>query len=134
MERSLSRCWALDGSGQTLAHHVEGVDLRPDRGDRRRCHNVTSRASRRCEELGLSVLLAARCHLHAPGLYESRLLRRGAGMAPLAYSGSRWQSEPGPDHVRGGRRAMVAGADRPMAARIRKLGAGADREVRLRAI
>src|SRR5262249_13648684 len=58
MERSLFRCWALDGNGQTLAHHAEGVDLCPDRGNRRRCHHVTSRAPRRREELGLSLLLA----------------------------------------------------------------------------
>src|SRR5262249_47873662 len=32
MERSLFRCWALDGSGQTLAHHAEGADLCPDGG------------------------------------------------------------------------------------------------------
>src|SRR5215472_11096411 len=81
MERSLFRCWALDGNGQTLAHHAEGVDLCPDRGNRRRCHHVTSRAPRRREELGLSLLLAAGCHLHAPGTDEPRLLRRGAGMA-----------------------------------------------------
>src|SRR5262249_24746161 len=126
MERSLFRCWALDGNGQTLAHHAEGVDLCPDRGSRRRCHHVTSRAPRRREELGLSLLLAAGCHLHAPGTDEPRLLRRGAGMARLAYSGSRQQPEPGPDHVRGGWRAMAAGADRSLAPRIRELRAGAD--------
>jgi GH15 family glucan-1,4-alpha-glucosidase len=38
-----------------------------------------------------------RCHLHAPGTDESRLLRRGAGMARLAYLGSRRQPEPGPN-------------------------------------
>ncbi len=131
MERSLSRCRALDGSGQTFAHHVEGVDLRPDRRDRRRRHDVASRAPRRREELGLSLLLAAGCHLHAPGLHESRLLRRGAGMARLAHSGGRRQPEPGPDHVRSGWRAVAAGADRPLAARIRELVAGADRQRRL---
>ena len=37
------RCWSLDSSGQTLAYHIEGFDLRPDWRDRRRCHNVSSR-------------------------------------------------------------------------------------------
>src|SRR5215472_16833029 len=106
----------------------------PRRGDCRRCHDVTSRAPRWREELGLSVLLAARCHLHAPGTDEPRLPRRGAGMARLAYSGSRRQSEPGPDHVRGRWRAMVAGADRPLAPRIRELGAGANWQRRVQAI
>src|SRR5262249_5700462 len=101
MERSLFRCWALDGSGQTLAHHAEGVDLCPDRRNRRRSHHVTSRAPRRREELGLSLLLAAGCRLHASGTDEPRLLRRGAGMARLAYSGIRRQPEPSSDHVRG---------------------------------
>src|SRR5215813_12555030 len=114
MERSLSRCRPLDGDGQALADHVEGVDLCPDRGDRRRRHDVASRTARRREELGLSFLLAARCHLRAVGLYESRLLRGGAGMARLAYPGGRRQSEPGPDHVWGGWRAVVTGADRPL--------------------
>jgi hypothetical protein len=41
-----------------------------------------------------------------------------ACMARLAYPGSGRQPEPGPDHVRGGRGAMVAGADRPLATRI----------------
>src|SRR4029077_15835974 len=54
-------------------------------------------------------------------------------MARLAHSGSRRQPEPGPDHVRGRWRAMVAGADRPLALRIRELRARADRQWRLRA-
>jgi GH15 family glucan-1,4-alpha-glucosidase len=65
-------------------------------------------------------------HLHAAGFHESRLPRRGAGMARLAYSGCRRQPESGPDHVWGRRRALVAGADRLLAAGIRELGAGAD--------
>ena len=52
-------------------------------------------------------------------------------MARLAYSGGRRQSEPGSDHVRGGWRAVVTGADRPLAAGIRELVAGADRQRRL---
>ena len=80
--------------GQTLTHHIESFDLRPNWRDRRRCHNLASRSIWRREELGLSLLLAAGCHLHAPRPDESRLLRRGAGMARLAYSGGRRQPEP----------------------------------------
>ena len=59
---------------------------------------------------------------------SSRLQRRGAGISRLAYSSCRRQPEPSPDHVRRGRRALAAGADRPLAARIRELEAGADRQ------
>src|ERR1700730_15970711 len=61
-------------------------------------------------------------------------MARGAGAVVRGVdSGGRGQPEPGPDHVRRRWRAMVAGADRPLAARIRELGTGADRQWRLRA-
>jgi len=60
MERSLSCRRALDGSGETLTYHFEGFDLRADRRDRRRCHHLVARAPGWREELGLSLLLAAR--------------------------------------------------------------------------
>ena len=75
VERSVSRRRPMDRSGQTFAHHVEGFDLRAERRDRRRCHDVAARAAGRREELGLPLLLAARRHIHAPGLHASRLLR-----------------------------------------------------------
>ena len=118
MERSVSRRRALDRSGKTLAHHIEGFDLRADRRDRRRRHDVASRALGRREELGLPLLLAAGRHLHAPGPYASRLLRGSAGMARLACSGGRRQPAPDPDHVWSGRGAVAAGIDRPLAARL----------------
>ena len=131
LERPLSRGWGLDRRGQTLAHHIEGLNLRPDWGNRRRCDDLTSREPRRRQELGLPLLLAARRHLYAPGVHKSRLLRRGAGVARLAFSGNCRQPEPDPDHVRGGWREMAAGADRPLVARIRELGSGADWQWRI---
>ena len=41
--------------------------------------------------------------------------------------------QPGPDHVRSGRRAVAAGIDRPLAARLREFLAGADWQRRMRA-
>ena len=74
MERSLSQRRALDCSGKTLAHHLEGFDLRADRRDRCCCDHLAARARGRREELGLSLLLAARRHLHADGPYAPRIL------------------------------------------------------------
>ena len=105
-------------SGQTLAHHIEGFDLRADRRNRRRRHDVASRALGRRAELGLPLLLAAGRHLHAVGVHAARLLRRSTGVARLAHSRGRRQPEPGPDHVRSGRGTVVAGIDRPLAARV----------------
>ena len=121
MERSVSRRRALDRSRETLTHHTEGFDLRADGRDRRRRHDLASRALGRRAELGLSLLLAARRHLHALGLDESRILRRSTGMAGLAGARCRRQPAPDPNHVWSGRRAMAAGIDRPLAARLREL-------------
>ena len=48
-----------------LAHHAEGADLRADRRDRGRAHDVAARADRRRAQLGLPLLLAARRDVHA---------------------------------------------------------------------
>src|SRR4029077_687079 len=74
MERSLSQRRALGGSGKTLVHHLEGFDLRADRRDRCCCDHLAARARGRREELGLSLLLAARRPLPADGPYASRIL------------------------------------------------------------
>ena len=114
----LSRCWSLDRSRQTFAHHLEGFDLRPVWRDRGRGHDLPSRAAGRREELGLPLLLASGRHLHAPGFHEPRLLRRGAVVAAMAPSGRRRQPAPSPDHVWGGRGAVAPGTDRSLAARL----------------
>src|SRR5262249_845322 len=103
--------WALDRVGKTFTHYIEGFDLRANGRDRRCCHDLASRAPGRREELGLPILLAAGCHLHALGVYAPRILRRSAGLARLAHSGCRRQPEPSPDHVWRRRRAVVAGTD-----------------------
>jgi hypothetical protein len=72
MERSVSRCWALEGGGQALTHHLEGFDLCPNRRDRRCCDDIASRAARRRAELGLPLLLAKGRHSDAPGFHATR--------------------------------------------------------------
>src|SRR3974390_2088032 len=90
MERSVSRRWALDERGETVADHIEGFDLRPNGRDCRRCHHLASRAPGQREELGLPALLAAGLHFHALGLDASWILRGSARMARLvgAVAGS----------------------------------------------
>ena len=99
----MSRCWPVDGSGQTIAHYPEGFDLRTERRNCRRRYNVAARAARGREELGLPLLLAAGRDIHAPGLHASRLLRRGPSMARLDHARDRRQSRPDSDHVWRGR-------------------------------
>src|SRR5215472_14806877 len=95
MERPLCRPRTLDRRGETFTDHTQGSDLCPDGRDRGRCYHLAPRAAGRSAELGLSILLAAGCHVHAHGLDESRLLRRSAGMARLAGQGGRWQPASG---------------------------------------
>src|SRR6516165_2266359 len=134
MERPVSRRWILDRRGETFTDHTEGSDLCADRRDRSRPHDLAPRALGRSAELGLPLLLAAGCHVHALGADASRLLRRGAGVARLASEGDRRQPAANPDHVRSGRRAMVAGIDCALAAWLREIFACADWQRSVRAI
>src|ERR1700691_1671145 len=121
MQRTIARYRPLVGSGQTIADHDDTPDLCPDRLDRRRPDDFAAGAPGRRTELGLPLLLAAGRHLHALGVYESRILRRSEGVARLADARHRRQPAPGPDHVRGWWRAMVAGDDRSVARRLREI-------------
>ena len=69
-------------------------------------------------QLGLPVLLAARCDAHAAGLDECRLLRGGRGLARLAAARGRRPSRAGADHVRRRRRAAPARMGGRLAARL----------------
>src|SRR5262245_54496134 len=91
---------SLEGGGPTLAADLEGVDLRADRRDRRRSHHVAARAARRRTQLGLPLLLAARCNLYADGLVGCGLSRGGAGVARVAPAQRGGKPEPAPDPVR----------------------------------
>ena len=56
---------AVARAGRAVAHHPQGADLRADRRDRGRGHDLAARAPRRRAQLGLPLLLAARRHVHA---------------------------------------------------------------------
>src|SRR5262249_14050587 len=90
-------------AGGALAADAEGADLLPDRRNRRGTHHLAARASRRPAQLGLSLLLAARRHLHAAGADAWRLSRGGAGLGCLAAPQRRWHPVADPDAVRPGR-------------------------------
>ena len=73
----LRRQRPLARGGDAVPHHAEGAHLCPDRRDRGRRHDVVAREDRRCPQLGLPILLAARRHLHALLADAGRLCRRG---------------------------------------------------------
>ncbi len=116
-----------------VADHAQGADLRADRRDRRRAHDVAARAHRRRAQLGLPLLLAARRDADADGAAERRLRRGGAGVARLAAARGRRRSRGPADHVRAGGRAAAARA-RARPARLRGLAAGAGRQRGVRAV
>ncbi len=76
-----------------------------------------ARAARRPAQLGLSLLLAARCDAHAARLHARGLFRGGAGLARLVASQHRRAAGPGADHVRPRRRAAPARVGGGLAAR-----------------
>ena len=87
------------GGGPALVIDLEGADLRGDRRDCRRSHYVAARAARRRTQLGLPLLLAARCHLDTDGAGIRWLSRRSAGVARVAAAQRGGKSQPAPDHV-----------------------------------
>ncbi len=70
LRRTLARC------GGALAGHAQSADLCPHRRHRRGAHDVAAGVPRRHAQLGLSLLLAARRHVHAERAAAHRLSRR----------------------------------------------------------
>src|SRR5262249_35640897 len=90
--------------------------------------DVAAREHRRPAELGLSLLLAARCHLDAARFDEHWLLRRGARLATVAAARGRRQPRSDADHVRARRRAAAAREGADLAVRLCKLAPGPYRQ------
>ena len=67
--------------GASIAHHPQGAHLSTDGRYRRRADDVASRAGRRRSQLGLSILLAARCDTDAPRADERGILPRSGRVA-----------------------------------------------------
>ena len=93
-----------------VAAPAEGADVRADRRDRRRADDVAAGVDRRCSQLGLPVLLAARHDPDAARDDPGRLPGRGDGVAPVAPAGGRGRPGGRADHVRARRRAPPRGA------------------------
>src|SRR5215470_226843 len=88
-----------EGGGTALVVDPESVNLRGDRRNRRRSHHVAAGAAWRPTQLGLSLLLAARCDLYAYGARFRRLSRGSAGLAGVAPTQCGRKPEPAPNHV-----------------------------------
>src|SRR5262249_32398192 len=125
---TLPRLRAPARSGSSLAHHSQGADLRADRRHRRGAHDVTTRTTGWPAQLGLSVLLAARCYADPVGAAECRMYRRGWRVPGVAATRRRRQSRAVADHVRHSRRAALDRVGAAVASGLRELGAGACRE------
>src|SRR6185312_8952023 len=70
--------------GGALADRLERTDLSANRGDPRRSHQLFAGDPRRLAQLGLSILLVARCNFHALVLSPLWLHGGSCGMAGLA--------------------------------------------------
>src|SRR5262245_51233705 len=95
----------LLGRRHPLAPDIEGADLLADRGHCCCAHNVIARATGRDAQLGLSLLLVARCHADTDRPHGGGLRRGGAVLARMAVARGRGKSGPGSDHVWNRRRA-----------------------------
>jgi GH15 family glucan-1,4-alpha-glucosidase len=85
---------------------AEGTDQRPDRGNRRRRHDVTARGDRGHPQLGLPLLVASRLLAHPERLVRARPDRGGSRVHGLAEANDSRSSEGASDHVRRRRRAL----------------------------
>ena len=83
-----------------LADHAEGADLCSDRRHRRGTYDLAAGKARRRQKLGLSLLLAARRHLHAARADEFGLYRGSVRLAPVAVAGGGGCARQHADHVR----------------------------------
>ena len=95
--------------GGAFAHHSEGADLCADRRHRGGGHDFVAGGNRRRAQLGLPLLLAARCDVHASGVDGRRLSRRSARLARVAFARGRRQPGADANHVRRVRRAPADG-------------------------
>ena len=121
-------------TGGAFAADAEGAHLPADRRHRRGPHHLAARAARRRAQLGLSLLLAARCHVHAARADACRLSRGGAGLGRLAAAQRRRHAGADPDAVRPGGRALADGVGGAVARRLRRREAGAHRQRGERAV
>src|SRR6478672_2240838 len=101
-----------------IADGAEGTDLRADGWHRRGAHDFAAGTDWRRAELGLSLLLAARCDLHVVLAAVVRLHLRGCIVAYLAAARRGRRSVRPSDDVWTARGAPAHRARAPLAARI----------------
>src|SRR5262245_13069298 len=89
----------LEGRSQAFLVDAESPDLCGDRWHRRRPHHVTPGAAGRRAQLGLPLLLAARCDVHADGPGICGLSRRSASVGAMAPAHGGWKPAPAPNNV-----------------------------------
>ena len=90
---------------------AQGPDLRADRRDGRRRHDVAARDARRRAQLGLPLHLDPRRHLRAVGPLHARLRLGGRTTSSTSSPTSPRPSDDAADHVRHRRRARAARVD-----------------------
>src|SRR5258708_36675595 len=86
-------------SGAPLAHHVEGSNLRSDRGDSCRADNLSSRMYRWSAELGLSLCVATRLDLYTLCTIDFWLYRGSTSVARMATQSNSRSSARYSDNV-----------------------------------
>ena len=109
----------------------QGPDLRPDRRDHRRGHDLAARDPRRRAQLRLPLQLDPRLDLRALGDVQPRL-RLGGGRLLLLHRRRRQHGRRPADHVRRRRRARPGRVRTRSPARLRQLAARPDRQRRAR--
>src|SRR6266403_1470705 len=113
---------------RAVARHAQRPYLRAHWRHRRGGDDFVAGKNRRCAQLGLSLLLAARCDLHAFRFYASGLFRGSTFVARLAPARYRGQSRTNADSLRHAWRTAFAGVRNRMASGLRKFSAGASRQ------
>src|SRR5262249_61835180 len=81
---ALQAAGGMGRAGAALDADAEGADPLGDRRDRRRRNDLAAGAVRRPPQLGLSLLLAARCDVRALRPGRARISRRGPDLARVA--------------------------------------------------
>src|SRR5205807_9881768 len=119
LDKSLHQCGQVVGGCSPLTHHTEGVNLSSDRRYRCRSYHIPTRTTWRSTQLGLSLLLVARCHFYSPRTDEFGLLRRGKIMAGVVVACGGWPAVASANHVRPTGRTTSDGMGDPLATGLR---------------
>src|SRR4051812_2907191 len=120
----------MERCGDAFARYPERPDLWADWWYRRCGDHLVTGKNRGRAQLGLSLLLVARCDFHALRTRESRLPRRSEELARMAFARDRRDPVANADALWRERRAPSRRMGSAVVARLRKLRAGAHRQCR----